>query len=41
MNDVVRLNTKVLHVGLAARRIADDGMMRWMVRYSSRHGDRL
>jgi len=39
--DVVRLNTKVLHVGLAMRRITDDGMMRWMVRCSSRHGDRL
>ena len=39
--DVVRLNTKVLHVGLAAPRAADDGgVKRWTVRWSSRHGDR-
>ncbi|XP_066393056.1 flavin-containing monooxygenase FMO GS-OX-like 8 [Miscanthus floridulus] len=38
--DVVRLNTKVLHVGLAAPRAADDGgVKRWTVRWSSRHGD--
>ncbi|XP_066391745.1 flavin-containing monooxygenase FMO GS-OX-like 8 [Miscanthus floridulus] len=38
--DVVRLNTKVLHVGPLAPRAADDGgVKRWTVRWSSRHGD--
>ncbi|CAO1948554.1 unnamed protein product [Urochloa humidicola] len=37
--DVVRLNTNVLHVGLAAPLAADDGIKRWTVRWSSRHGD--
>jgi hypothetical protein len=30
--DVVRLNTKVLHVGLVPPRAADDGTKRWTVR---------
>ncbi|XP_066396647.1 flavin-containing monooxygenase FMO GS-OX-like 8 [Miscanthus floridulus] len=38
--DVVRLNTKVLHVGLAAPSAADDGGVKRTVRWSSRHGDR-
>ena len=38
--DVVRLNTKVLDVGLLAPRgDDDDGGTRWTVRCSSRHGD--
>ncbi|XP_066389263.1 flavin-containing monooxygenase FMO GS-OX-like 8 [Miscanthus floridulus] len=36
--DVVRLNTKVLHVGLAPPLAADDGVKRWTVRWS-RRGD--
>ncbi|CAD6342236.1 unnamed protein product [Miscanthus lutarioriparius] len=39
--DIVRLNTKVLHVDLAAPCAADNGgVKRWIVRWSSRHGDR-
>jgi hypothetical protein len=40
--DVIRLNTKVLHVGLAPPRAADDGVKRWTVRCTnanSMHGD--
>ncbi|XP_066393057.1 flavin-containing monooxygenase FMO GS-OX-like 8 [Miscanthus floridulus] len=37
--DAVRLNTKVLHVGLLAPRGHGGGVARWTVRCSPRHGD--